>query len=348
MHDIRPAELDPWTSEQIITCHDKATGLRAVIAINDTTLGPGFGGVRLAEYPSAQAAIVEAQRLAAAMTRKHALAELPYGGAKSVILLDGSIPEGAARERLFAAFGEFIARSPELYIPGVDMGTTLADMSTIGEQGVTVYCAQHSPGPWTARGVYAALRAGAAHTLGTDDLSGVRISIQGAGSVGAELARLVAADGARVLISDIDSARASRLAESLDGLAIDPDDAPFARCDIFAPCAVARVLTDDAVDRLQCRLVAGAANDVLDSAEVGDRLHEAGITVVPDYVANAGGVIHEHARAMGWDEERLAEDVDRIGERVTHLLRDAQESDEAPGRVAERLTAERLAAAKDI
>lgn len=348
MDDTHLAALDPWSSEQIITCHDAATGLRAVIAIDDTTLGPGFGGVRLAEYPTSQAAILEAQRLAAAMTRKHALAELPYGGAKSVIMLDGTTPQGSDRERLFRAFGEFIARSPKLYIPGVDMGTTLADMTTIGEQGVTVYCAHHEPSPWTARGVYAALRAGAAHALGTDDLTGVRISIQGAGSVGAALARLVTADGAKVLISDIDSARAARLAESLDGLAIDPGDAAFARCDIFAPCAVARVLTDDAVDRLQCRLVAGAANDVLDSPEVGDRLHAAGVTVVPDYVANAGGVIHEHARAMGWDEDRLAEDVDRIGERVTALLQTAAAAGEAPGRVAERLTAERLAAARDF
>ncbi|MDO5711259.1 MAG: Glu/Leu/Phe/Val dehydrogenase dimerization domain-containing protein [Micrococcales bacterium] len=349
MHDIRPQEVvDPWSSEQIITCHDKNTGLRAVVAIDDTTLGPGFGGVRLGEYPTAQAAIVEAQRLAAAMTLKHALAELPYGGAKSVIMLDGSAPTGAARERLFAAFGQFLARSPELYIPGVDMGTTLADMVTISDQGVTVYCAEHEPSPWTARGVHAALRAGAAHTLGTDDLAGVRISIQGAGSVGAALARLVAADGARVLISDIDSDRADRVAESVDGLAIDPGDAPFARCDIFAPCAIARVVTADSVDRLQCRLIIGAANDALDSPAVADLLHVAGITVVPDYVANAGGAIHEHARAMGWDEERLAEDVDRIGERVTRLLQSAQSSNEPPATVAGRLAAERLAAAGDV
>lgn len=349
MHDIRPTDtIDLWSSEQIITCHDDDTGLRAIVVIDDTTLGPGFGGVRLAEYATTQAALLEAQRLAATMTRKHALAELPYGGAKSVVMLNGSAPAGSRRERLFAKFGEFLARSPRLYIPGVDMGTTQADMATISEQGIRVYSAQRSPAPWTARGVHIALRAGAKHALGTDDLAGLRIAIQGAGTVGAALARLVAADGARVLIGDIVVERAAQVAESVDGLVIDAADAPYARCDIFAPCAVARVLTDGAVDRMQCRLVTGSANDILDSPDVADRMAAAGITVVPDYVANAGGVIHEHARAMGWDEERLAEDIDRIGQRVTGILTTAVETGHAPATVAELLAAEHLAAARDI
>ncbi len=349
MHDIRPTDaIDLWSSEQVITFYDDDTDLRAIVVIDDTTLGPGFGGVRLAEYADTRAAVLEAQRLAATMTRKHALAELPYGGAQAIVLISGSAPAGRNRERLFAKFGEFLARSPQLYIPGVDMGTTQADMTTIGEQGVQVYCARRSPAEWTARGVHIALRTGAKHALGTDDLAGVRIAIQGAGSVGAALARLVAADGAKVLVGDIVVERAVRLAESVDGLVIDAADAPYARGDIFAPCSVARVLDDQAVDRMQCRLVAGAANDIFDSPGIADRMAAAGITVVPDFVANAGGVIHEHACAMGWDEERLLEDIDRIGRRVAGILTTAAESGQAPAVVAERLAAERLAAARDI
>lgn len=160
------AIADPWASEQTITCRDDRTGLRAIIAIDDTTLGPGFGGVRYRAYPSTTAAAGEAQRLAAAMTLKHALAELPYGGAKSVVMLDGAAPAPGSPERraLFARFGEMIARTAGTYIPGVDMGTLLEDMQTIRDEGgARAFCDEVSPSPFTARGVHAAMRLSLIH-----------------------------------------------------------------------------------------------------------------------------------------------------------------------------------------
>lgn len=322
-----------WDSEQVITCRDEAAGLRAVIAIDDSTLGPGFGGVRMRSYPDTVAAISEAQRLARAMTFKHALAELPYGGAKSVIVVDRP-PVADERSRLLARFGEFVERLHGAYIPGVDMGTTLADMSLIGEQGVKVYCAEYDPAPWTARGAFAALLAAVRHRLGVEGLDGVTVSVQGAGHVGGVLAQLASKAGARVLVSDVDSARAALVAEKTDGEVIDPAEAPFVECDVFAPCAVARVVGREDVSRLRAKVVAGAANDVLDTPDVAAALVEAEVTFVPDFVANAGGVVHEHARAMRWDEGRLAAEVDRIGERTAQILADADEHGSSPIDVA--------------
>lgn len=338
--------FDPWTSEQVITCRDEESGLRAVVAIDDSTLGPGFGGVRFRPYASTEAAVAEAQRLGRAMTYKHALAELPYGGAKSVVIEDSSGVTGPERTRLFERFGEFLARLGGSYIPGVDMGTSLADMATIRAQGAKVYCADHDPSPWTARGAYAALRAGATHALRTDSLDGVRVSVQGVGHVGGVLAVLAARDGADVVVSDVDTDRANAVAETIGGRVVDPADAPFVACDVFAPCAVARVVTAAAVPRLRCRVVAGAANDTLDSPEVARDLLAAGVTFVPDFVANAGGVIHEHARACDWDEDRLAGDVDRIGPRVERILAAADEEGIPPVEAALRMAHERLAAAR--
>ncbi|GAB48855.1 Glu/Leu/Phe/Val dehydrogenase dimerization domain-containing protein [Mobilicoccus pelagius] len=315
--------LDPFTSHQVITVSDPDAGLRAVIALDDLTLGPGFGGVRMRPYPTPAAAIEEAQRLARAMTFKHALAELPYGGAKSVIVADGRGLEGDARRRLFEAFGDAVARTNGRYIPGVDMATTLADMSVVRERGATVYCADADPSPWTARGVYAAMRAAVRGVLDSPDLSGVRVAVQGVGAVGGELARLVAADGGELVLADVDANRAETLAAELGGRAVPTSEIATTECDVFAPAAIARVVTADVVPQLRCRLVAGAANDTLDGPDIDAALLARGITFVPDYVANAGGVIHEHARAMGWTDERLAEAVDAIGDRVLDLVAEA-------------------------
>lgn len=333
---------DFFGSEQVITCHDEATGLRAVIAIDNSTLGPGFGGTRWRPYDSPEAAIIEAQRLAAAMTLKHALADLPYGGAKSVILANSPTAlEGDERRAALLAFGEFVARTNGAYIPGVDMGTRPADMRVIEERGGRAFCDEVDPGPYTARGVYAAMRAGVRHALDRD-MEGVRVVVQGTGQVGANLARFAAADGAVVTVADIDADRAQALADELGATVTNPDDAPYAECDVFAPCAVARVLTTDNAGRVRARVVAGAANDTLDSPEAGESLRKAGITVVPDFVANAGGVIQVHAGVVGWDESSLTEALDRIGDRVQDILAEADRRGLTPEQAARDRAAQRL------
>lgn len=337
-------DIDLFAGEQVITCRDDATGLRAVIAIDDTTLGPGFGGVRWRPYPSQAAAVAEAQRLAAAMTLKHALADLPYGGAKSVVIADGPLPLDGSPERvrLMEAYSRFIARTGGMYIPGVDMGTTMADMQTIRDAGARAFCDEVDPGPYTAAGAYAAMRAGVRHRLGSG-MDGVRVLVQGTGHVGSALAALAAADGAQVMVSDIDPARAESVAASVGGSTVEPDAVVGAECDVFAPCAVARVITADNVADLKASVVAGAANDTLDTPEVAEQLKARDITFVPDFMANAGGVIQVHAGQVGWSEEELRDRLERIGDRVESVLADAKDRDVTPVRAALDLAAEHIA-----
>ncbi|WP_109471595.1 Glu/Leu/Phe/Val dehydrogenase dimerization domain-containing protein [Ornithinimicrobium cavernae] len=347
-NDSRGSSVAPdlFGSEQVITCRDDTTGLRAVIAIDNTTLGPGFGGTRWRPYATPEEAVIEAQRLAAAMTLKHACADLPYGGAKSVILADSPAPlRGEERRAALLAFGEFVARTNGAYIPGVDMGTTPEDMRIIETRGGRAFCDEVDPGPYTARGVYAAMRAGVRHALGRD-MAGVRVVVQGTGHVGANLARLAATDGAVLSVADIDADRAQALAEELGATVVDPHEAPYADTDVFAPCAVARVLTTANADRIRARVVAGAANDTLDSPEAGEALRAAGVTVVPDFVANAGGVIQVHAGVVGWDADTLASALERIGERVEEILTEAEHRGVTPDQAARDRAAQRLAAAR--
>lgn len=325
--------------------HDRATGLRAAIALDDLTLGPALGGVRFKRYPDAAAGIREAQRLAAAMTLKNAVAGLPYGGGKSVILDDGPV---ADRTALMAAFGRAVAELGGTYLPGVDMGTTTDDLAAMGVVGAEVSCATEDPSPWTAAGVHAAIRAAVRVADGREDLGGVRVLVQGAGHVGAALARLARAEGASLLIADVDHARASALAAELEGTAVAPDEVLDTTCDVFAPCAVARVIDRDTVDRLRCRIVAGAANDTLGERGDADRLAARGIVLVPDFVANAGGVIHIHALRAGWDHARLRAEVDAIGDRVASILTAAEAGGGTPLDAAEALATARIAEARVV
>jgi len=333
-----------WASEQLVLCRDDELGLRAVIAIDDTTLGPGLGGVRMKAYPSDAAAVAECRRLGAAMTLKNAVAELPFGGAKSVILAPR---EGVDRAALMRRFGAFVARTNGAYVPGVDMGTTIEDLALIGESGADVSCSDEDPSPWTALGVAAAVRAAVAHVDGRDDLDGVRVLVQGTGHVGAALARDLAADGARVLLADVDAERAAGLARELAGETVDPAAALETPCDVLAPCALARVVSEQTVGRLACRIVAGAANDTLAEPACAALLAARGIAYVPDFVANAGGVVHIHALREGWDETRLRERVLAIGERVRELLAEAEADGVTSLGAAEARAARRLGGARD-
>jgi leucine dehydrogenase len=347
VHGDRSIAADPWRGEQLVFCHDAASGLRAVIAIDDMSRGPAFGGVRYKAYPSTAAGANEAQRLAAAMTLKHAAAGLPYGGGKSVIFDDGP---PADRDALMRAFGRFVARLGGSYMPGVDMGTTTADLARMGDAGATVSCSEEDPSPWTASGVWAALRAAVGHVDGPGGrvgLQGARILIQGTGHVGAALARHVARDGAEVLIADIDVARAAALAAEVGGQVVDPERVAETPCDVYAPCAIAGVVGPESVERLQCRIIAGAANDTLTDDAIADRLAARGIVYVPDFVANAGGVIHVHALRRQWDAARLQTEVLRIGDRVSQLLADAASDGETPLSAARRLAARRIAEAHE-
>lgn len=325
------ADFDPWHSEQLVLCRDDARGLRAVIAIDDTTLGPGLGGVRCVRYPSDTAAIMEAQRLAAAMTLKNACAGLPYGGGKSVILAPA---EGVDRRALMQCFGEFVIRTGGAYFPGVDMGTSVADLQAMADIGADVSCNEEDPSPWTALGVAAAIRAAVAHVDQRQGIEGARVLIQGAGHVGAALARDLATDGAEIIVADIDGRRAATVAAEVGGSTVPADAVIETPCDVFSPCSVARVVTPETTRRLQCRMIVAAANDTLSEPGCAQLLDDRGITYVPDFVSNAGGVIHIHALRAGHSEQRLRSAVMQIGTRTHEVLESASGTGQTPLRVA--------------
>jgi len=318
--------------------HDDATGMQAVIAIDDTTLGPALGGVRWMPYADMDAAVTEACRLARGMTLKNALAQLPYGGAKSVILSqDGE----ADRAAVLRAFGRLVAEFDGAYIPGVDMGTTVEDLAVIGTVAPDVACNHADPSPWTALGVYSGIVAAVRH-LDHSGLAGHRVVIQGVGHVGANLAQRLANAGAEVVVCDIDPARSERIAASVGGRSVPPEKALGVPCDVLAPCAQARVITTATVPTLGCRIVAGAANDVLSERSCADELAGMGITYVPDFLLNAGGVIHIYAIRSGWDHTRLEGVVMGIGHRTGDVLERARATGRTPLDIAEELADERL------
>ncbi|MGH2873716.1 MAG: Glu/Leu/Phe/Val dehydrogenase dimerization domain-containing protein [Solirubrobacteraceae bacterium] len=328
---MEEGSFDHWHGEQLVLCRDDALGLRAVIAIDDTTLGPGLGGVRCVRYPSDAAAITEAQRLAAAMTLKNAFAGLPFGGAKSVILAPDPKFD---RRALMQRFGEFVIRTGGAYLPGVDMGTCVEDLQAMADIGADVSCNDEDPSPWTALGVAVAVRAVIEHVDQREGIAGARVLIQGAGHVGAALAQDLASGGADIVLADVDTQRAEALASELDGTTVAPDAVIDTPCDVLAPCSVAKVITPETVGRLRCRMIAGAANDTLSADGCADLLAQRDITYVPDFVSNAGGVIHIHSLRVQHGEERLRSDVTQIGSRTREVLEAATGAGQTPLRIA--------------
>jgi leucine dehydrogenase len=331
-------------TEQLTLCHDRATGLRAVIAVDDTTLGPGLGGVRWLAYPDEQAAEDEARRLARVMTLKNACADLPYGGAKSVLLKDDDPVDSdnadAHRETQLRAFGRFVDRLGGTYIPGVDMGTSVADLAVIGTVAHEVSCDHKDPSPWTALGVFAGI--GATLSCTGTSLPGAHVVVQGAGHVGADLARRLAVAGCRVSVADVDPVRAHAVAREIGGRVLAPEAAVTTACDVLAPCATAKVIDRSIVDSLQCRIVAGGANDVLATDDVAATLAERGIVYVPDFVINAGGVIQIHAVRSAWGPDKLEGSLLAIGDRVARIVSEAERSGQTPVAVAEDMASHRL------
>jgi leucine dehydrogenase len=328
--------------EELVLCHDRATGLLAVIAIDDTTLGPGLGGVRWMPYPTYAGAVEEASRLAQVMTLKNAVADIPYGGAKSVILREGEAAEQPVqREAQLLAFGTYVNRLGGAYVPGVDMGTSVADLAVIGTVAPWVSCNHNDPSPATALGVFHSIEAAVRHSL-RRDLSGVRVTVQGTGHVGSALAALLADRNAIVSVADVDRRRAAQVAHDVGGFVVAPETAHALPCDVFAPCASARVLHPRAIDELRCALVVGAANDVLAERSGADHLARRGITYVPDFVSNAGGVLQIHAERAGWDASRLGFALDAVGRRTADLLSESDSSGALPLHVAERWASARV------
>ncbi|WP_375404290.1 Glu/Leu/Phe/Val dehydrogenase [uncultured Sphingomonas sp.] len=316
---------------------DPQSGLRAVIAIHSTKLGPAAGGVRFWRYAREPDAITDALRLSRGMSFKNAMAGLSMGGGKGVLLASG---EGAKTPALLEAFGRAIDSLSGRYVTAEDVGMTTGDMTTIA--GTTKYVsglpvasgeAGGDPGPYTSLGVYLGVKAAAARALGATDMKGVRVAIQGVGSVGGGLARLLAADGAVLTLADVNAARAEALAEELGAATATSGAILSSEADVFSPNALGAILTETTIGTLSAKVVAGGANNQLARPEDGRRLHERGILYAPDYVINAGGIINVSLEYLGQgDEAEVKARIARIPERLAEVW---DESDRAGRPAAE-------------
>ena len=337
--------LQAWDGEEAVIHFDPESGAWMFVCIHSTALGPGGGGTRLRVYPTAAEGLADAMRLSGAMTRKFAAADIPRGGGKAVLAVP-ELPTGEARRKLLLRYGDLVASLGGTYRTAGDMNITPEDLDVVAERTQWVYGTTSRGGNsarGTAIGTRHAIRATVEHVFGSPEVRGMRILVQGAGSVGADLVRLLQADGAEVLISDVDASRAA----TTGAIVVASDDVIGTECALYAPCAVGGTLNRDTIPRLRCRAVAGCANNQLAEPEDGDRLHEAGILYAPDYVANAGGVIQlVGLEDLGWSEAQLEEGLARIGETLRALFRAAAESGITPVAAAEQLAAERVAAAQ--
>lgn len=326
---------------------DPASGLQAVIAIHSTVLGPAAGGARFWHYADDGLAITDALRLSRGMSYKNAMAGLALGGGKGVIL--AGEPGATIATAQLEAFGRAVDSLGGRYVTAEDVGMSEARMKVIANQtryvsGLPVAsgAAGGDPGPYTARGVYLGVRAAAKRGLGATDMKGVRVAIQGVGSVGGGLARLLAADGAVLTLADVDAARAEALAGELGARAVAAEAILAVEADIVSPNALGAILTEASIAALKAKVVAGGANNQLATAEDGRRVHEAGITYAPDYVINAGGIINVGLEYLGQgDEAEVNARIDRIPLRLDEVWDESERSGASAAEVADRI-AQRL------
>jgi len=323
--------------------HDADSGLRAVIAIHSTALGPAAGGVRYWHYADEGAAVTDALRLSRGMSYKNAMAGLALGGGKGVVLADR--PGAVIPHAQLEAFGRAVASLDGRYVTAEDVGMSEERMKVIAGQtrhvsGLPAEAgrAGGDPGPYTAEGVYLGVRAAAERALGAADMKGVRVAIQGVGSVGGGLARRLAADGAVLMLADVDAGRAERLAAEL-GAATVPADAVLAQeADVVSPNALGAVLTEASIAALCAPVVAGGANNQLATPDDARRLHERGVLYAPDYVINAGGIINVGLEYLGQgDEAEVRARVARIPDRLREVWAESERTGEPAAQVADRM-----------
>jgi glutamate dehydrogenase/leucine dehydrogenase len=337
-----------WDGEEVALHYDHPSGTWMFVCIHSTKRGPAGGGTRMKTYASPADGLADAMRLSEGMTMKMAATDVPFGGAKAVLAVP-SLPEGEERRRLLLRYGQLAASLGDTFYTGPDMNTTIADMDVIGERHEHVFCQSEErggsgdPGPYTAYGVFHGIRASAAHVFGSPELAGRSVLVQGVGDVGARLAEQLAGAGARVLVSDIDAARAKELADRIGAELVAPEAAIGSECDVYAPCAVGGTLNADSIPQLRCRIVAGCANNQLATPKDAKRLDDAGVLYAPDYVINAGGVIHAWGvESLGWDVDTVEARLAGIGDSLTEIYRRAEDEGVTTEAAAERLARSRL------
>jgi leucine dehydrogenase len=333
--------------ECVVFGHDAATGLRAIVAIHSTVLGPAAGGCRMWPYASTAEAVADVLRLSRGMSYKNAMAGLPFGGGKSVIIGES---RKAKTPELFEAFGRFVDSLGGRYLTAEDVGTTTVDMAHIARAtryvaglGTSPGAAGGDPGPKTALGVFLGIKAAVRFRLGRADLAGVAVAVQGVGGVGYHLCGMLAAEGAVLSVADVRPGAVQRVCDEFAARAVSVDEVLARDVDVLAPCALGAVLNAQSIPRLRARIVAGAANNQLAQGQDGQALQTAGILYAPDYVINAGGIIsvaREYQR--GASESQVIADIQAIPVRLTEIFERARRENRTTNAIADQMARERL------
>ena len=336
---MKITELPTEGYEKVVHCVDSESGLSAIISVHDTTLGPALGGLRMWPYLSVQEALTDVNRLSEGMTFKSAVARTGLGGGKSIIIGN---PKTDKSEALFRAMGRFIETLGGLYTTAEDVGTSVEDCVIVRKEtryvtGLPLEMGSSGdPSPFTAKGTFVGQRACIEKVLGTSDFKGVRVAVQGAGHVAKYLCDHLAGAGAEIYITDIVKEKAQAIAEKHGATMVAPEEIYDVKCEIYAPCALGATVNDDTIPRLQCKIIAGAANNSLLTQEHGESLRERGILYAPDFVINAGGIINVSVELErdGYNEPRAMEKVNNIYGAVKDIIETAERENIPTSRAA--------------
>ncbi|WP_033542360.1 Leu/Phe/Val dehydrogenase [Planococcus sp. CAU13] len=338
-------KMEEHDYEQLVFCQDKNSGLKAIICIHDTTLGPALGGTRMWNYETEEEAIEDAIRLGRGMTYKNAAAGLNLGGGKTVIIGD---PLKDKNEEMFRAFGRFIQGLNGRYITAEDVGTTVADMDLIHEEtdfvtGISpAFGSSGNPSPVTAYGVYIGMKAAALEAYGDDSLEGKTVTVQGVGNVAYTLCEYLHKEGANLIVTDINQDAVQRAVNDFGATAVEPNSIYSQDADIFAPCAMGAIINDDTIPQLKVKIVAGSANNQLKEERHGDELEARGIVYTPDFVINSGGVINVADELYGYNNERAMKRVETIYDSISRIFEISKRDGIPSYQAAERMAEERI------
>lgn len=332
--------------EEVIFCHDKNVGLKAIIAIHDTSLGPALGGTRMWNYKTEEEALIDVLRLSKGMTYKAAAAGLNLGGGKAVIIGD---PKTQKSEGLFRAFGQFVNSLNGKYITAEDVGTGVQDMEYIFMETPWVtgipkdFGGSGDPSPYTAHGVLMGIKAAAYEKFGSEVLKGKKVAVQGLGNVGSNVVKYLVEEGAQVVVADIDKTRVDQCVQKFKVQSAGPEEILSVDCDILAPCALGAVINDNTISKLKCKVIAGGANNQLAEARHGDQLTELGILYAPDYVVNAGGLMNVFVELEGYSPDRAFDKTRKVFDNVLKVFSIAKEEKIGTHKAADRLAEKRMA-----
>lgn len=331
--------------EQIVFCSDAASGLKAIICIHSTALGPAVGGCRMWEYNTDEGALVDALRLSRGMTYKNAMAGLPFGGGKSVIIGN---PKTLKSEALFRAFGKFVHSVSGRYVTAEDVGTSPADIAIVHKETPYVLGLEGKsgdPSPMTAYGVYKGIKAAVKFKLGRDSLDGVKIAVQGLGHVGYYLCKHLADEGAKLFVTDINKESIEKVVAEFKATAVDVNAIYTQDVDVYAPCALGATVNDETLPRLKCSIIAGAANNVLAEDRHGVALMNRGILYAPDYVINAGGIINVSFE-NNYSKEAAMKKTENIYNTLMNVFERAKAENKPTNAVADEIARQLVAAGR--